>query len=162
MPVERKQKEMKQEAARYIQIGNGNQGIKKNTNWKVITSHPEDAEHVVRNRTVGSVGSYRRSLSFENDLSKDSERIRILISMTVWTIWKSRNKNSINDQDVSQAETRETLRELIRDMIRKSWNATRFLVDSKKRTRRRALRVLWAHGHFTKLDPRSNPTFDFS
>ena len=101
------------------------------------------------------------TLSFENDLSKDSERIRILISMTVWTIWKSRNKNSINDQDISQAETREILRELISDMIRKSWNTTRFLIDSKKRTRR-ALRVLWAHGHFTKLDPRSIPTFDFS
>ena len=68
------------------------------------------------------------ALSFENDLSKDSERIRNLISMTVWTIWKSRNKNSINDQDISQAEIRETLKELISDMIRKSWNAMCVLI----------------------------------
>src|SRR5258708_6099165 len=34
------------------------------------------------------------AISFENDHSKDSERLRILISMTIWAIWKSRNKNS--------------------------------------------------------------------
>ena len=75
------------------------------------------------------------ALSFENDLSKDSKRLCILISMTVWAIWKSRNKNSINNQDISQAETREALKEQISNMVRKGWNTTRFMIDSKKQTK---------------------------
>ena len=61
--------------------------------------------------------------SFKDDLTKDSERLRILVSMTIWAIWKSRNKNTIQDQVVTPNETRETLKELIRDIIRKSWNS---------------------------------------
>jgi len=61
--------------------------------------------------------------SFKEDLTKDSERLRILVSMTIWAIWKSRNKNTIQDQVVTPNETRETLKELIRDIIRKSWNS---------------------------------------
>ena len=79
----------------------------------------------------------------------------------IWAIWKSRNKNSINNQDVSQAEMREALKGQISNMVRKSWNAMQFLIDSKKQTRRQALWVLWAHRHFVKLDHRSNLTFDF-
>ena len=62
------------------------------------------------------------AISFESDHSKDSEMLRILISMT---IWKSRNKNTKNDQDVASCEAKETLKGLIQEMIRKSWNATR-------------------------------------
>jgi len=57
------------------------------------------------------------ALSFEDDLSKDSARLRILISMTIWIIWKSRNNNSILDQDVAPSETREVQKGLIRDII---------------------------------------------
>jgi len=51
-------------------------------------------------------------LSFKDDFTKDSERLRILISMTVWSIWKSRNEKSINNRDVTPNETTGTLREL--------------------------------------------------
>jgi len=46
-----------------------------------------------------SLGLIRGSaaISFEEDFNTDSERVRILISMTIWAIWKSINKNSIND-----------------------------------------------------------------
>ena len=40
------------------------------------------------------------AISFENNHNKDSKRLRILISMTIWAIWKSRNKKAINDQDI--------------------------------------------------------------
>jgi len=83
------------------------------------------------------------ALSFEYDYSKDSERLRILISMTIWAIWKSRNKNSINDQDVTTNETREALKDLIQDLIRKGWNATRFLEGSRRMIHQRALQSLW-------------------
>jgi len=32
------------------------------------------------------------ALSFKDNLSKDPERLRILISMRIWAIWRSRNK----------------------------------------------------------------------
>ena len=65
------------------------------------------------------------ALSFEDDHNRDSERLRTLISMTVWAIWKTRNKSAINDQEVSTAETGETLKDLITELVRTSWNATR-------------------------------------
>jgi len=35
------------------------------------------------------------AISFKRDFNKDSERLRILISMTIWAIWKSRNCDNI-------------------------------------------------------------------
>jgi len=57
------------------------------------------------------------ALTFEDNSSKDSERLQILISMTIWAIWKSRNKNTILDLEAVPSETRDTLKELIRDLI---------------------------------------------
>ena len=53
-----------------------------------------------------SIGLIRGApaVTFENDHTKDSERLHILISMTVWAIWKSRNKNTINNQDVAPGD----------------------------------------------------------
>jgi len=86
------------------------------------------------------------ALKFEIDLNKDSDRIRILISMAIWAIWKSRNKSAISDQDGSPNETSETLKELIQAQIRKSWNATRFLEGKRKLTQQRIIQTLWADG----------------
>ena len=109
-----------------------------------------------------SLGLIRGSaaISFEDDENKDSERLRILISMTIWAIWKSRNKKSINDQDVAPNEASTTLRELIRDLMRKGWNATRFIKDGRRTIRRRAVRSLWADGHLVVFDPKTGPTVD--
>jgi len=57
------------------------------------------------------------ALTFEDNSSKDSERLQILILMTIWAIWKSRNKNTILDLEAVPSETRDTLKELIRDLI---------------------------------------------
>ena len=102
------------------------------------------------------------ALSFEDDYGKDSERLRILISMTIWAIWKSRNKNSINNQDVSSNETREVLKDLLQDLIRKSWNATRFLEGGRRSTRQNALRSPWADKRLVDFDLKTGPAIDFS
>jgi hypothetical protein len=75
------------------------------------------------------------ALSFEHDQNKDSERLRILISMTVWAIWKTRNKNSINNQEVSTGEASEELVRLLKDLITKSRNATQFLEGGRRKSR---------------------------
>jgi hypothetical protein len=70
----------------------------------------QEEEHMedTRKRTTHMARMRKQWTSIiRNDYSKDSERLRILISMTIWAIWKSRNKNSINDQDVAPSETRE-------------------------------------------------------
>ena len=100
------------------------------------------------------------ALSFEDDPSKDSERLRILIAMIIWAIWKSRNKITIIDQDVVPNETRETLKGLIRDLIRRSWNATRFLEDGRRLPRQRAIKTLWASGRFVDFRPKIAPSVD--
>jgi hypothetical protein len=40
--------------------------------------------------------------------------------MTIWPIWKSRNKNSINNHDVAISGAKEELKELLRDLITKA------------------------------------------
>ncbi len=102
------------------------------------------------------------ALSSEYGHSKDSERLRILISMTIWAIWKSRNKNAINNQDVAPNETREVMKELISDLVRKSWNATRFMEGGRRLNRQRELRSLWADKRLVDFDQKSGPTVDFS
>ena len=83
------------------------------------------------NISLGLIGG-AAALSFERDYRKDSERLRILISMTIWAIWKPRNKYSINDQDVASIEIGETLKELIRELVRKSRNATRLMEGGRR------------------------------
>ena len=102
------------------------------------------------------------ALTFENDMTKDSERLRILISMTIWAIWKSKLKISINNQDVAPSETTQTLKSLISDLVTKSWNATRFMDDGRRMNRQRGLRRLWAADRLTKFDPERGPTVDFT
>jgi len=82
--------------------------------------------------------------------------------MAIWAIWKSRNKNSILNQDVAPSETREVLKELTRDLIRKSWNATRFLEDGRRKTQQRTIKTLWADGKFVEFNPKTGPAVDFS
>ena len=94
------------------------------------------------------------TITFEND------HTNILNSMIIWAIWKSRNKNTINDQDVAPGEASSTLKDLIRDLMRKSWNATCFLEGSRRTIRQRALRALWADGHLIDYDPKIGPAID--
>ena len=75
------------------------------------------------------------ALTFEKDTNKDSKRIKILISMTIWAIWKSKIKNSINDENVPIHETTQTLKAQISNLIRNSWNATYFMEENRKASR---------------------------
>jgi hypothetical protein len=52
--------------------------------------------------------------------------------MTVWAIWKSKLKISIKDQDVAPNETTQILKELLSDLTRNSWNATRSWKEAGK------------------------------
>jgi len=102
------------------------------------------------------------ALVFDNDYNRDSERLHILILMTTWAIWKSRNKNAINNQDISPNETKELLKDLISSLIRNSWTETHFMVDKKKLTCQRQLRMLWGDKRFANFDANPYPTVDFS
>jgi len=66
------------------------------------------------------------------------------------------------DQNILEHETAETLKELIREQIRKSWNATRFLEGKRKETQRRAIKTLWADGKLTDFNPKTGPIIDLS
>ena len=68
--------------------------------------------------------------------------------------------NARQNQDVAPGEATSTLKELFRDLMRKSWNATRFLEGSRRMKRQRALRTLWADGHLIDFDPKTGPAVD--
>jgi len=102
------------------------------------------------------------SPGFDDDYNRDSERLRILISLTVWAIWKARNKNTTSNQNVSLNESKELLKDLISSLIRNSWIETCFTNDKKRLTRQRELRALWGDKHFANFDARPYPTVDFS
>ena len=78
--------------------------------------------------------------------------------MTIWAIWKSRNKNSINNQDVASNETREVQKDPFRCSVEKlERNAFH-----GRLTRQRKLRALWADYRFANFDYKTGPTFDVS
>ena len=69
----------------------------------------------------------------------------ILISMTIWGIWKPRSKNSINNQDVALNETREA--EVFTPPFRSSeekLDRGAFHGRRRRLFRPRELRILWA------------------
>jgi hypothetical protein len=82
--------------------------------------------------------------------------------MTIWAIWKSRNKNAINNQDIAAEETKAELERLIKDLITKSWNASRFMEGGRRLKRQRALKTIWSEKRFVDFDPKTGPTVDFS
>jgi hypothetical protein len=106
-------------------------------------------------------GTHRKS-PYYCTKDKDSERLRILISMTIWAIWKTRNKSAIISQDITPSETRETLKGLLSDLVRKSWNATRFMEGKRRLDRQHDLRNLWADKKLVDFDLKAGPTIDFS
>ena len=102
------------------------------------------------------------TLSFENDCNKDTKRLWTLISMMIWTIWKSRNKSTILDQDVTPKETRATLIELIKDLIRKRWITTCFLEEGERITCQCEIWKIWVDKKFANFGPKLGATFDLS
>ena len=80
----------------------------------------------------------------------------------VWTIWKSRNKNSIEDKNITTNKTIQALKEAIADLVRKGWNAMRFMEEKVKANRQRDLHKLWADGKLTDFDHISGPEIDFT
>jgi len=102
------------------------------------------------------------ALTFENDMNKDSERLRILIAMTIRAIWKSKKKISIQNQDVTPNETTQILKGLLTDLVTKSWKATRFMEEGKRRRKQKKLRKLWAEEKLTKFNPLAGPQINFT
>ena len=94
-------------------------------------------------------------------IAKTPKRLHILISMIVWAIWKSRNKYSINDQDIAPIKTGETLKALIWEQVRKSWNATRFMKGDRRKNSHDVIQTLWAEDCFAKFDLKTGPVVEF-
>ena len=82
--------------------------------------------------------------------------------MTIWAIWKSKIKNSINDENVPIHETTQMLKAQISNLIRNSWNAMCFMEENRKASRRQGIRKLWADERLTNFDPERGPKVDYA
>jgi len=102
------------------------------------------------------------ALTFDHDMNKDSERLRILISMTVWAIWKSKIKISIQNQDVTPNETTQILKGLLTDLLTKSWNMMCFMEEDRKLKKQKKLRKLWAEKKLSRFDLLAGPQINFT
>jgi hypothetical protein len=71
------------------------------------------------------------------------------------------NRKRLLDERSGEArETKELLKALIEDLIRKSWNATRFMNEDRRMKKQTALRSLWADKQFVCFDLKKGPIFD--
>jgi hypothetical protein len=70
---------------------------------------------------------------------------------------ENEKQNSINNQEVSTGEAREELVRLLKDLITKGWNASRF-IGGRRKNRQRALRT---EMHLVDFDPKTGRAFDF-
>ena len=59
----------------------------------------------------------------------------------------------MNDQEIATTEARETLKSFIIDLIRASWNATKFMEGDRRSARQRELRTLWADKRLVSAIP---------
>jgi hypothetical protein len=110
-------------------------------------------------RGVGAITLTDNQGKPAKDLS--SERIRILVAMTTWAIWKVRNKHAILSQPVTPSEASNLLIELLKENLTKSWTALKFESDKAKTRKEHRLRKLWADGKLVHLETGKNPIFDF-
>ena len=107
-------------------LENGERHLAKDYNQMQKLYWPDTSMDLIRGAAA---------ISFEDEHSKDYERAHILISMAIRSIWNSRNKHSINNQAVVPNETREALKDILSDLVRKSWNATLFMEAGRRLTR---------------------------
>jgi exonuclease III/ribonuclease HI len=90
-------------------------------------------------------------------LNSDVERIRILIALATWAIWKSRNKRAMEPSYTDEAK--KLLLELLKDTITKEWNATSFEPKRRRPKHEHRMQSLW--GGAVTLTRGKAPTFDF-
>jgi len=65
-------------------------------------------------------------------------------------------------QVFSSHETKEILKEMLSNLIRNSWIATKFMEPTKRMIRQRKLRSLWGDGSFVDFEASPYPTINFS
>ena len=87
----------------------------------------------------------------------DVERLRIVTALSIWAIWKSRNKRAMESGHADQA--RMLLSDLLKDTITKEWNTISF--EPKRRRPRREARMQALWGGAVTLTRGKPPTFDF-
>jgi hypothetical protein len=91
--------------------------------------------------------------------NRDAERARILISTTVWTIWKARNQRAIQNIWTPASEPSKALRKTLSEYVTKSWNALQFKTSSKRKGKsERRLSELWGRHYQALFDAGTTAT----
>ena len=69
---------------------------------------------------------------------------------------------AVSNQDIAPTETGEALKELLSDLVRKSWNATRFMEGGRRLDHLHDLCILSADKQLVDFDIKSGPTPNFT
>jgi hypothetical protein len=98
---------------------------------------------------------------YGKDFHINSKRLRILISLNIWTIWKTRNQISINGTNLSNTAAANSLTEIIKDIITKQWNSLVFYKETGRERRAQSIRKLWRRLAVIPDTEKIPPTFRF-
>lgn len=93
--------------------------------------------------------------------NQDAERLKILMTTTVWAIWKTRNLKTIQGVPVRKSEASRLLIELLTADITNRWNAIKFLSKKQQTRTTRKMIGLWNYEGVARLMLGQEPTFNF-
>ena len=68
----------------------------------------------------------------------------------------------MNNEEITTTEAKETLKHLVTDLVRRSWNATKYMEKRRKVIRQKELHSLWADKRLTNFDHKKGPIVDFT
>jgi ribonuclease HI/exonuclease III len=89
----------------------------------------------------------------------DSERLRIIISLTMWTIWKTRNSITIKGENTEKLNNQKLLTDIMKDIISKTWNALKYETEARRASQEKMLKALWGNGKIATLERGKPPIF---
>lgn len=129
------------------------------TLWKRTSKHPWPRLTIGLLKGISALALPDSQGNPTKDL--DSERLRLIISMTIWAIWKTRNKHKIQNLPVTPIESAKLLKTMLKDLITQSHNSMRFEPEHRRSKRTNRLKKLWKDGTIVHLDGSNAPIFDF-
>ena len=68
----------------------------------------------------------------------------------------------MNNKEITMTEAKETLKHLVTDLVRRSWNAMKYMEKRRKVIRQNELHSLWADNRLTNFDHKKGLIMDFT
>lgn len=127
--------------------------------WERTSAWPWPQLNIGTLRGIGALTTTDEQGKPSKDMS--TERIRSIISITIWAIWKTRNNHAIQEKHTQTTDAKNLFIEILKENITKCWNALKFENERARSKKSIRLRKIWADGTIVNLEMGKAPTFGF-